>query len=829
MSDKADKLELADAIDINKIMRQATRAAEKQAELSPVFLKRDSFAGSAVSTGSLCVDKMMGGGIPACRIVGISGPERAGKTLFGTQIGYNQVKNRDGFFVLLDAEGSTDPIFLAARGIDYELYKGRRNKSGDLLPEEVDYVYLYQPSTVEQIVNYIHTISASLPENRNPKRPVCIYSLDSVVALITNEIDGNLYANKMTMHARSYATYLPVINSDLVKSGSSMIYMNQLRQRPGVAYGCLQGDTLINFVDGRCYPIREIVENKIEGEVWSHTDGKIHPAKITNWYDNGTSKPKDWIHIWTEGPGSGNGIYTIVVTKNHKVLKSNGEWVEAQHIVKDDELVTKYQKTFEEGSIAEQFLVGTLIGDSCVPKNQRNKDILMLMNNEQIEYQKWKVDKLKDILKFNFHTIKTKKGKVYDQYISQPDVCLGVITKDVVKRNPQPLHKLTWLSIAVWFMDDGSGDFNYGHFRGHIHFKRLRDKQDVLDSIEKWFRDNGIEGKIAKDKRTIEFAKDAFIKLSDKIAEYIPECMQYKLPETHRGRYKEFNLEKGLSYASLPVKVTKVKEGLGHRYNRKYDIEVEGTHNYVAGHSRGGLVVHNSPIYEPAGDALKFFSSIRLMLSTTKPKEGDKDHPFLTKEMIPGVEVKEGGVWEEPHLDSSGNVVGMDRYIYTGVKTVKNKVFTPYQKCWVRIQFEENGATGHGLDPVFDVFNFLSDAGYIVPQVKEGKKRSLKGVYATKKCDQFNPVEELDMPSSFDYYEFKSWVNGKSDLVSLIRDKLLVSGIVYTKEEKDTFELIKKESEEELEALADCEDMDEAEDAVEEVEKKKRGRKPKSS
>lgn len=473
MSDKADKLELADAIDINKIMRQATRAAEKQAELSPVFLKRDSFAGSAVSTGSLCVDKMMGGGIPACRIVGISGPERAGKTLFGTQIGYNQVKNRDGFFVLLDAEGSTDPIFLAARGIDYELYKGRRNKSGDLLPEEVDYVYLYQPSTVEQIVNYIHTISASLPENRNPKRPVCIYSLDSVVALITNEIDGNLDANKMTMHARSYATYLPVINSDLVKSGSSMIYMNQLRQRPGVAYG----------------------------------------------------------------PSS----------------------------------------------------------------------------------------------------------------------------------------------------------------------------------------------------------------------------------------------------------------------------------------------------YEPAGDALKFFSSIRLMLSTTKPKEGDKDHPFLTKEMIPGVEVKEGGVWEEPHLDSSGNVIGMDRYIYTGVKTVKNKVFTPYQKCWVRIQFEENGATGHGLDPVFDVFNFLSDAGYIVPQVKEGKKRSLKGVYATKKCDQFNPVEELDMPSSFDYYEFKSWVKGKSNLVSLIRDKLLVSGIVYTKEEKDTFELIKKESEEELEALADCEDMDEAEDAVEEVEKKKRGRKPKSS
>jgi len=468
-----DKLELGEAIDINKIMRLAVRSAEKQAELSPVFLKRASFASSSVSTGSLCIDRILGGGIPACRIVGISGPERSGKTLLGTQIGFNQVKKRDGFFVLLDAEGSTDPIFLAARGIDYELFKGRRNKAGDLLPDEVDYVYLYQPSTVEQIVNYIHTISNSLPENRNPSRPICIYNLDSVVALFTNELDGNLDANKMAMHARAYATYLPIINSDLVKSGSSMVYMNQLRQRPGVAYG--------------------------------------------------------------------------------------------------------------------------------------------------------------------------------------------------------------------------------------------------------------------------------------------------------------------------------------------------------------------SPVYEPAGDALKFFSSIRLMLSTTKPKEGDKDHPFLTKEMIPGVEVKEGGVWEEPHLDNTGNVIGTDRYIYTGVKTVKNKVFTPYQKCWIRIQFEENGSTGHGLDPVFDVFNFLSDAGYIVPQPpKEGRKRMVKGAYSVRKCDQFNPIEELDIPSSFDYYDFKAWVKSKPDLVSVIRDKLLVSGIVYTKEEKDTFEVIRKEADEELEVLAECETMEEAEEAVEMVEKKKRGRKPKS-
>ena len=85
------------------------------------------------------------------------------------------------------------------------------------------------------------------------------------------------------------------------------------------------------------------------------------------------------------------------------------------------------------------------------------------------------------------------------------------------------------------------------------------------------------------------------------------------------------------------------------------------------------------------------------------------------------------------------------------------------------------------------------------------------------------------MPSTFDYFEFKAWVESKPDLVATIREKLLVSGIVYTKEELDTFKNIQLESEEELEAMADCDTLEEAEEVEGTVEKKKRGRKPKSS
>jgi RecA/RadA recombinase len=457
----SDKATIADAIDIEALMRQATNKAEKASKLTPVFLKRDSFAGSAVSTGSLCLDWKMGGGIPPGRIVGISGPERAGKTLLVTQILFNQLRN-NSFATLHDAEGSTDPLFLQARKINFEKFRGKRDKNGDLRPKEVDYFNMYQPSTIEEFTEYIHALCSALPENRSPAYPVCIHALDSVIALITDALDEDIDANKMAFHARMYAQYLPIINSDLVKSGCTLLYTNQLRQKPGVAYG--------------------------------------------------------------------------------------------------------------------------------------------------------------------------------------------------------------------------------------------------------------------------------------------------------------------------------------------------------------------SPIYEPAGDALKFFSSIRLMLSTVKPKLFDEDHPFLSKETIPGVEVKQGGVYEEPHRNNKGETIGVDKYIYTGIKTVKNKVYTPYQSCWMRIQFEENGSTGSGLDPVFDIFTFLSELGYIKPMTvtsTTGKEKIAKGEYVAAASKEFNPIKEFKIPESFNYYSLKQWVHSDPDLTMKIRDRLLVSGLVYEKAPHESMEEI------------DDEILEEA--ALEEVahgleETKKRGR-----
>ena len=128
-----DQKTIADVIDINEIIAKAAREYERSAKLSPVFLRRSSFALTATSTGSLWLDAIMGGGVPPGRIVGVAGPEHSGKSLILTEIAANQLRaGRVASY--MDAEGGNDPLFLKARGIDFDLYRGARNKNGDLKP-----------------------------------------------------------------------------------------------------------------------------------------------------------------------------------------------------------------------------------------------------------------------------------------------------------------------------------------------------------------------------------------------------------------------------------------------------------------------------------------------------------------------------------------------------------------------------------------------------------------------------------------------------------------------------------------------------------------------
>jgi hypothetical protein len=230
---------------------------------------------------------------------------------------------------------------------------------------------------------------------------------------------------------------------------------------------------------------------------------------------------------------------------------------------------------------------------------------------------------------------------------------------------------------------------------GMISMKRFRDDADRMNKVSSYFTGLGFEAKANVKDGSIQFSEVGFRRFCEAIAAYVPDCMQYKLPERYRGRYVDFDLDGGaVQHVARNVQVTDIQRGLSARKARqlgKYDIEVDGAHNYLAGSSCGGLIVHNSPEYEPGGETPKFASDLRLRVSKRAIPQG------------------KGPIEEEP----CWNEKGVDRYIYTIMRTIKNRGFSPFRETWMRIWFEECGQPGRGIDPVYDTYQYLNMTGQL--------------------------------------------------------------------------------------------------------------------
>ena len=184
------------------------------------------------------------------------------------------------------------------------------------------------------------------------------------------------------------------------------------------------------------------------------------------------------------------------------------------------------------------------------------------------------------------------------------------------------LKQLTPLSLAVWYMDDGSFTLRAkgmqkrtadGSGRSEICVQafdptsRERMRAYLADT---WGIDARLAERGARRQAFLVFAKDETAKLHALIAPFVHPSMEYKLLPRYRGR---FSVEPVFcpvrnELMPLPIASIKPKALTSTQPRHRFDIEVEGTHNYFA----DGVMVHNSPETTPGGRALKFYSSVRL-------------------------------------------------------------------------------------------------------------------------------------------------------------------------------------------------------------------------
>jgi recombination protein RecA len=164
-----------------------------------------------ISSGALTLDLALGGGLPKGRVIEIYGPESSGKTTVALHA-VAEVQKEGGIAAYVDAEHALDPAYSAALGVDIE----------NLL--------ISQPDTGEAALEIVDQLVRSAA--------VDIVVIDSVAALVPRaEIEGEMGDAHVGLQARLMSQALRKITGNIGKSGCTVIFINQLRQKIGVTYG----------------------------------------------------------------------------------------------------------------------------------------------------------------------------------------------------------------------------------------------------------------------------------------------------------------------------------------------------------------------------------------------------------------------------------------------------------------------------------------------------------------------------------------------------------------------------------------------------------------
>lgn len=536
---------------------------ESLVKINSVSLTRED----RLSTGLLGLDLILGGGISPAMTT-FSGPEQSAKTTAAiTVMGANATNKDIKFKVLWDAENST------GSSTDYvaNIFETMGNKVDvqDLFGVKKDGQYAVPPLVYyrddyegDKFFNWLHALQKRLPDKRfdsgrwwyvyertkeniskfagkgdkgmGSKNPgiwipakdgslQALIILDSYPSLVPSAMDEEEGSNAMAVQARMFSKHLPRVKGAFRAKRIALLGINQLRLNPGVRYGCLHGSVVIPFVDGTSHTMREIVENKIRGKVWSYNEETkaIEPREIVDWHYNGeVESDADWIDVtFQEG--------RISVTHDHEILTETG-WKKAKDLTLLDKLATS---------------------------------------------------------------------------------AIGLVTA-------------------------------------------------------------------------------------------------------------------GLATFTQVLEITR---GVGHMFRTKgkYDISVQGNHNYLAGNPASGAIVHNSPEYEPGGQSLAFFSDVRVRL-----------YPRVTG--MPYNPKFESGFETEPSVTGEG----VDTYRYVLAKAIKNKLSVPNRTSWLRVWVSDSEGNARGYDPVWDSLFYLNQTGQITG-VRKKLMLNLHGLGEAKRAITYEEFKVL--------------------------------------------------------------------------------------
>ncbi|MDC0948356.1 recombinase RecA [Gammaproteobacteria bacterium] len=298
-----------------------------------------------VSTGSLSLDIALGvGGLPRGRVVEIYGPESSGKTTLTLQV-IAEAQKMGGTAAFIDAEHALDPNYAERLGVN------------------IDELLVSQPDTGEQALEIADMLVRSAA--------VDVVVIDSVAALTPKaEIEGEMGDSHVGLQARLMSQALRKLTGNIKRSGTMVIFINQIRMKIGVMFGnpeTTTGGNALKFYASVRLDIRRIGAIKKGDEILGNqtrvkvVKNKVAPpfrqCEFDILYNRGISKEGELLDL---------GVAAGIVDKSGAWYSYNGNRIGQgrdnvrEYLVEHQEMAAEIELRIreEQGLISEQMKRG---------------------------------------------------------------------------------------------------------------------------------------------------------------------------------------------------------------------------------------------------------------------------------------------------------------------------------------------------------------------------------------------------------------------------------------------------------------------------------------
>lgn len=296
-----------------------------------------------IPSGSLLLDETLGvGGYPKGRIIEIFGPESSGKTTLALHA-IAEAQKSGGRGAFIDAEHSIDPVYAKNLGVD------------------IDELILSQPNSGEEGLEICEMLASS--------GEVSVIVVDSVAALVPQaELDGVMSDNQVGLQARLMSKAMRKLAAILNKTNTTVIFINQLREKVGVLYGnpeTTTGGRALKFYSSVRLDIRRVEAIKEGNDIIGNT-AKVKIVK------NKVAPPFKFCTIdiiFGKGISMEGELLDLAISKG--LVKKSGSWYElyGEKIGQGRETAKEYLK--DHKSIVDDLL--TAIKEKKIESTEENK------------------------------------------------------------------------------------------------------------------------------------------------------------------------------------------------------------------------------------------------------------------------------------------------------------------------------------------------------------------------------------------------------------------------------------------------------------------------